>query len=102
MFPLDAEERRRWINVHPNVFRHGILLESLDPEGPRLALGLLRATFSHRGFEQARDIMRMNQLLADLSGSPDEFGEWPYFVSIFGDPATTSRGAGRSTATTSA
>jgi hypothetical protein len=30
--------------------------------------------------------MRLNQLLVDLSDRPDEFGEWPYFVSIFGDP----------------
>ena len=32
--------------------------------------------------------MRMNRLLADIANSPDEFGEWPYFVSIFGDPAS--------------
>ena len=25
---------------------------------------------------------------ADVSDSPDEFGEWPYFVSIFGEPAS--------------
>ena len=32
VFPLDSDERRRWLNIHPNVFRHGILLESLaDP-----------------------------------------------------------------------
>ena len=30
--------------------------------------------------------MRLNQLLADVSGSPDEFGEWAYFVSVFGEP----------------
>ena len=35
---------------------------------------------------------------------PEAFGEWPYFVSIFGAPApaATSRGVGRSTATTCA
>jgi hypothetical protein len=88
VFPLDAEERRRWINVHIYIFRHGVMLEDLDPEGRRLGLELLRHTLSHRGFAQARDIMVMNRLLADIANSPDEFGEWPYFVSIFGDPAS--------------
>ena len=87
MFPLDAEERRTWLNIHPNVFRHGVMLEDLSPDQRELGLDLLRATLSNRGFAQARDIMRLNQLLADVSNSPDEFGEWPYFVSVFGDPA---------------
>ena len=86
-FPLDAEERRRWINVHMYVFRHGVMLEDLDDHGRRLGLDLLHHTLSSRGFAQARDIMRVNRLLADVVDRPDEFGEWPYFVSIFGDPA---------------
>lgn len=86
-FPLDSEERRRWINVHMYIFRHGVMLEDLDAEGRRLGIDLLRQTLSYRGFSQARDIMRTNRLLADVTNSPDEFGEWPYFVSIFGDPA---------------
>ena len=87
-FPLDADERRHWINVHMYISRHGIMLEDLDADGRRLGLDLLRQTLSHRGFAQARDIMRTNQLLADITTSHDEFGEWPYFVSIFGDPAS--------------
>ena len=31
VFPLDAPERRSWFNIHPNVFRHGLLLEDLTP-----------------------------------------------------------------------
>jgi hypothetical protein len=88
VFPLDAEQRRTWLNIHPNVFRHGVMLEDLSQQQRELGLSLLRATLSHRGFGQARDIMRLNQLLVHLSNSPDEFGEWPYFVSIFGDPAS--------------
>ena len=30
--------------------------------------------------------MRINQLLAELTGDYEAFGEWPYFVSIFGHP----------------
>ena len=86
-FPLEADEWRTWINVHMNFFRHGVMLEDLPPQARQLGLDLLRATLSSRGFDQARDIMRVNELIAELSGTPDAYGEWPYFVSIFGDPA---------------
>jgi hypothetical protein len=29
VYPLDADEKRLWFNVHPNVMRHGLLLEDL-------------------------------------------------------------------------
>jgi fructose-1,6-bisphosphatase/inositol monophosphatase family enzyme len=83
-FPMDATEWRTWINVHMNHFRHGVMLEDLAPPVRELALDVLRATLSARGFHQARSIMRLNQLLADLTGDNEAFGEWPYFVSIFG------------------
>jgi fructose-1,6-bisphosphatase/inositol monophosphatase family enzyme len=86
-FVMDATEWRQWINVHMNHFRHGLMLEDLSAAARELALDVLRATLSARGFHQARSIMRLNQLLADLTGDHRAFGEWPYFVSIFGDPA---------------
>ena len=85
-FPIDATEWRTWINVHMNHFRHGVMLESLAPAVRDLGLGLLRATLSARGFGQARSIMRLNELQAQLTGDYEAFGEWPYFISIFGTP----------------
>ena len=76
-----------WINVHMNHFRHGLLLEDLAPPVRQLALGILRATLSARGYHQARSIMRLNELLAELTGDHEAFGEWPYFLSIFGTPS---------------
>lgn len=87
--PMEAEEWRTWINIHPNFSRHGVMLEDLSATNRKLALDLLRVTLSARGFAQARDIMRLNELLATVSGSPDEFGEWPYFLSVFGQPGQT-------------
>lgn len=87
VFPLDAQERRTWINVHMNFYRHGVMLEGMPTATRQLGLELLRATLSARGFAQARDIMRLNELIGELSGSPDEYGEWPYFVSFFGEPS---------------
>ncbi len=86
VFAMDANEWRLWINVHMNHFRHGVMLEDLDATGRRLGLGLLRATLSDHGYHQARTIMRINQFVVDLGADGDSFGEWPYFVSIFGDP----------------
>ena len=31
--------------------------------------------------------MKLNQLLAGLTGSTDEAGEWLYFITIFGNPS---------------
>ena len=85
-FAMDATEWRMWINVHMNHFRHGLMLEDLAQPVRELALEILRATLSARGFGQARSIMRLNELLAELTGDHEAFGEWPYFVSIFGEP----------------
>jgi uncharacterized protein DUF3500 len=85
-FAIDAVEWRTWINVHMNHFRHGVMLEDLAPPVRELAVGILRATLSARGFDHARSIMRVNELIAELTGDHEAFGEWPYFLSIFGDP----------------
>ena len=63
------------------------MLEDLPNTTRAMALDLLAATLSATGFEQARNIMRLNGLLAVVSGKPEEFGEWPYFLSIFGEPS---------------
>src|ERR1022692_2809051 len=31
--------------------------------------------------------MRLNRLLAEVTGLPDDFGEWPYFLSFYGEPS---------------
>lgn len=86
-FPLDSTTRRNWFNVHMNFFRHGVMLEDLPMAQRELGLDMLRATLSARGFTQVRNIMRLNEVLAQASGSDDEFGEWPYFITIFGTPS---------------
>ena len=76
-----------WLNIHPFVFRHGVMLEDLPPATRQLGLRLLEASLSARGFAQARDIMRLNRLLAEVTGFGDDFGEWPYFLSFYGEPS---------------
>jgi hypothetical protein len=86
-FPFESNEWRSWFNPHINVYRHGVMLEELSSVRRGAFLDLLRVTLSPRGYAQARDIMRLNELLAELTARPDDFGEWPYFVSFFGEPS---------------
>jgi hypothetical protein len=86
-FPIDAEEWRRWSNVHIYLMRHGLLLEDLTPAQRAAALDLVRASLSARGFEDVRTVMRFNEVLADITDSRDEYGEWAFFLSVFGTPS---------------
>jgi hypothetical protein len=86
-FPIDSENWLRWSNVHIYLMRHGLLLEDLDDRQRAAALDLVRASLSSRGFEDVRTVMRFNQFLADLTESRDEYGEWAFFLSLFGSPS---------------
>jgi hypothetical protein len=85
--PIDSDAWRRWCNVHIYLMRHGLLLEDLDQRQREGALGLIRACTSARGFDNHRNVMRLNEHLAEITESPDEYGEWAYFISIFGTPS---------------
>jgi hypothetical protein len=86
-FDIDSPEWMRWLNVHPYVMRHGVLLEDLDAAQREAALGILEAGLSGTGFEVARNVMRLNETIAEMTGSREEYGEWLYWMSIFGTPS---------------
>jgi Protein of unknown function (DUF3500) len=86
-FALDDSGWRRWNNTHPFIMRHGVLLEDLDSGQREAALDLVRATLSLRGFGTARDVMRLNETIGELTGRWEEYGEWLYWLSIFGSPS---------------
>jgi hypothetical protein len=60
--------------------------------GPQrqLAYGLLKASLSARGLENARNIMRLNETIAELTKRFDEYGEFLYWMAIMGEPSDTS------------
>jgi len=87
VYDLEARERRLWCNIHPAFFRHGLILEDLDATQRKAALRLMETTLSARGFAQARDIMRINALLIEITGRTEDYGEWPYFITFFGEPS---------------
>jgi len=88
-FPLDSDVWRRWSNIHPFIMRHGVSLDEMSAPQRERALALLRESLSARGFEAARDVMRLNELIRAITGSQIEYGEWLYWLSIMGPPSAT-------------
>jgi hypothetical protein len=85
--PVDARDWRTWHNAEMFIFRHGVLLESLSGSQLEAAYGVLRASFSALGFQTARDIMKLNDFLREITGFDESLGELLYFLTIFGTPS---------------
>jgi hypothetical protein len=86
-FAIGDEAWRKWSNIHPWLMRHGICLADLDGHQREAALALMGETMSATGYQSARDIMRLNEHALEITGKPEEYGEWFYWVSVFGTPA---------------
>ncbi len=86
-FALDGDAWRRWSNIHVFLMRHGALMESMDANQRDLAFNLLREGFSPEGFQLARNIMKLNESIREITGSDEELGEWLYWLSIMGEPS---------------
>jgi hypothetical protein len=86
-FPAHSETWRHWSNIHRNVMRHGLCFAELSEHQSELAYAIMRAGLGARAYETARNAMRLNEHLAELTGLPDEFGEFFYWISIFGTPS---------------
>jgi len=88
MFPVDDVQWRKWMNQHFYV-RQGISFQEMTDAQRDLAFGLMRASLSARGFEVTRNVMRLNETLAELADDRVFLGEWLYFITIMGRPSAT-------------
>jgi len=88
LFPVDDVQWRKWMNQHFYV-RQGISFQEMTDTQRDLAFGLMRASLSARGFEVTRNVMRLNETLADLADDHVFLGEWLYFITIMGRPSAT-------------
>ena len=87
MFPIDADgvadvDQRPHEPLPPRRADRGSRPTGARPGARDLACDFVGAAASTR----RGSIMRINELLAELTGDYDAFGEWPYFISIFGEP----------------
>jgi hypothetical protein len=94
LFPVDTAEWRKWSNIHPTLLRHGTPLFEMDDCQRDHAFALLRESLSKEGFEEALDVMHLNETVLEMTGKLDEYGEDLYWLSIMGTRRRWSRGDG--------
>ena len=88
LFPVDDVQWRKWMNQHFYV-RQGISFQEMTDAQRDLAFGLMRVSLSARGFEVTRNVMRLNETLAELADDNVFLSEWLYFITIMGRPSAT-------------
>lgn len=88
MFAVDDPEWRKWMNQHFYV-RQGVSFQEMTDSQRDAAFGLLEASLSARGLKLTRDIMRLNETLAELTNDHEFLGEWLYFITVMGKPSAT-------------
>jgi hypothetical protein len=87
-FAVDDDEWRKWANVH-RYARQGVGFAEMNERQRGLAHGLLQASLSAKGLKLSRDIMRLNETLAELTQRPEEYGEYLYWITVMGTPSAT-------------
>ena len=88
MFPVDDPEWRKWMNQHFYV-RQGVSFKEMSDAQRNAAFGLFSASLSARGLELTRNIMRLNETLAELTGDHEFLGEWLYHITVMGKPSVS-------------
>lgn len=82
-FKFDDDERINWFFTP--VARKGLALRDMKPYQRQLALAMVAAGLSQRGFIKAVSIMSLDELLLVLEPAPRRDPDL-YFITIFGDP----------------
>jgi hypothetical protein len=88
MFAVDDPEWRKWMNQHFYV-RQGVSFKDMNDTQRGAAFGLMRASLSARGMELTRNIMRLNETLAELTNDHEFLGEWLYYFTVMGKPSAS-------------
>ncbi len=87
-FAADDIEWRDWNNVH-RAARKGVSFKEMSPAQRDLAFAMMAAGLSAKGLEKSRNVMRLNEHLAELVNNFEEYGEFLYYITIMGTPSAT-------------
>ncbi len=87
-FAVDDDEWQRWANIHIST-RQGTGFLEFTSEQAEAAFALIASGLSQRGYDTARDIMRLEGHLADLLDNHVEYGEQRYWLTVMGEPSAT-------------
>jgi hypothetical protein len=85
-FAADADEWRRWNNVH-RAARAGLAFKDMTEDQQARALDLLKAGLSAKGLELASNVMRLNHTIAEMTNNFTEYGEGLYNLTVMGEPS---------------
>ncbi len=88
LFAVDDPEWRKWMNQH-FYRRQGVSFREMTAAQREAAFNLMRASLSARGMQLTRNIMRLNETLAELTSDHEFMGEWHYHITIMGKPSAT-------------
>jgi hypothetical protein len=86
IFAVDDPEWRKWMNQHFYV-RQGVSVGEMNRAQRAAAFGLLDAALSAKGLKLTRDVMRLNETLAELKSNWQEYGEGRYWITVMGTPS---------------
>jgi hypothetical protein len=89
LFSVDTDQWRKWSNIHPTLMRHGTPLFEMNDVQRDCAFALLSESLSNEGFEEALNIMHLNETVHEMTGRLSEYGEDLYWLSIMGAPSVT-------------
>ena len=87
-FAVDDDEWRKWMNQSFYV-RQGVSFQEMNDKQREAAFNLMRAGLSAKGLQLTRDIMRLNETLAEITTDHEEHGEWKYHITVMGEPSAT-------------
>ena len=85
-FPVDDPEWRKWMNQHFYI-RQGVSFGEMTDAQREAAFSLLGAALSAKGLKLSRDVMRLNETLAELKNNHHEYGEGRYHITVMGTPS---------------
>jgi len=87
-FAVDDLEWRRWNNVH-RAARAGISFKEMTEPQRASAYALLQSGLSAKGLEKTRNVMRLNETIAEMTNKFTEYGEGLYNLTVMGEPSMT-------------
>ena len=87
-YAADDIEWRTWHNIH-RAPREGVSFGEMDDKQRECALALLAASLSAKGLQKTKNVMRLNEHLAELLSKHDEYGDEYYDITVMGEPSET-------------
>ena len=85
VYPFDGEERADWHYVPRS--RPGIPLKDLKKDQRERVFALLRTALSEQGMRKVEDVIRLEGILAEITGNTWFRDPENYALAIFGDPS---------------